>query len=115
MKRDKEEILIKTAKEYFNSAENELKKQRCNSAIVLYFKSLVALIDLFIFQKTNETPSSHGERFSITKNKFKEVYELLDKNFPFYQDRYVQIMTKELAEVIKDDAKIMAKKTETAL
>ena len=27
MKRDKEEILIKTAKEYFNSAEDELKNK----------------------------------------------------------------------------------------
>ena len=115
MKTEKEEILIKTAEEYFTSAEDELKKQRYNSAVVLYFKALVALIDLFILQKTRNTPSSHTARFLITKNNFKEVYNLLDKDFPFYQDSYVQIMTKELAEVIKDDAKTMAEKTKTNL
>ena len=115
MKKEKENILIETAKEYFASAEDELKKQRHNSAVVLYFKTLVALIDLFILQKTNNTPSSHTERFHIAKTKFREVYDLLDKDFPFYQDSYVQIMTKELAEVIKDDAKVMAEKTKITL
>jgi len=32
----KEEILEKTAKEYFESAEDELKKGRYNSAVVLF-------------------------------------------------------------------------------
>ncbi len=109
MEQIKKEILEKTAREYFNAAEDELKKERHNPAVVLYFKSLIALIDLFILIKTGKTPSSHTERFNITKEKFPKVYALLDKDFPFYQDSYVQIMTKELAEVIKDDAKIMAK------
>jgi len=43
------------------------------------------------------------------------VYDILDKDFPFYQQSYVQIMTKELAEVIKDDVQIMAKKTKIEL
>ena len=43
----KEDILKKTAKEYFSAAEDEFKKSRFNSALVLYFKSLVALIDLY--------------------------------------------------------------------
>jgi len=105
----------KTAREYFNSGEDEFKKQRYNSAVVLFFKSLVALIDLYILQKTNKSPSSHTERFRITKNKFQEVYDLLDKDFPFYQDSYVHIMTKELAEIIKNDTKIMAEKTKIKL
>jgi hypothetical protein len=66
-------------------------------------------------QKTGNTPSSHNERFKITKEKFSEVYNLLDKDFPFYQSSYVQIMGRELAEVIKDDAKTMAEKTKTGL
>jgi len=107
----KEDILEKTAKEYFNSAEDEFKKERYNSAVVLFFKSLVALIDLFILQKTGETPSSHTERFRISEDKFQDIYDLLDKDFPFYQDSYVQIMTKELAEVIKDDTQTLARKT----
>ena len=111
----KKEILEKTAREYFSAAEDEFQKQRFNSAVVLYFKSLVALIDLYILQQTNKTPSSHNERFRVTEERFPEVYNLLDKDFPFYQQSYMQIMTKELAEVIKDDAQIMAKKTKIKL
>ncbi|MEK6925998.1 MAG: hypothetical protein AABW50_01840 [Nanoarchaeota archaeon] len=107
----KEEILERTAKEYFNAGRDEFTKKRYNSALVLFFKSLVSLIDLYILQKTNNTPSSHTDRFRITEQKFPEIYSILDKDFPFYQDSYVQIMTKELAEVIKNDAEIMAKKT----
>jgi len=79
----KEEILEKTAKEYFESAEDELKKGRYNSAVVLFFKSLVALADLYVLQQTGETPSSHTGRFRITQDKFPEVFDLLDKDFPF--------------------------------
>ena len=111
----KRQILEKTAKEYFQSGEDGLKKGRHNSAVVLFFKSLVAFIDLYIFEKTGNTPSSHNDRFRIVQSKFKEAYDLLDKDFPFYQDSYVHIMTKELAEVIRNDAKIMAQKAEVNL
>jgi len=111
----KEKILEKTAKEYFDAGEDEFKKERYNSAVVLFFKSLVALIDLYILQKTGNTPSSHTERFRICQDNFSDAYNLLDKDFPFYQDSYVHLMTKELAEVIKDDAKVMARKTKTNL
>jgi hypothetical protein len=111
----KAEILKKTAKEYFDSAEDESKKGRHNSAVVLFFKSLVALTDLYILQQTGATPSSHAARFSITRAKFPDVYDLLDKDFPFYQDSYTRIMGQELAEVIKDDTKIMAGKAKIKL
>ncbi len=111
----KYDILKKTAIEYFQSAEDELNKNRFNSAVVLYFKLLVALVDLFILQKTGKTVSSHTKRFKLTKEKFPEIYDLLDKNFPFYQDSYTHIMSKELALVIKDDAQTLAKKTKIKL
>ena len=78
----KEQILIKTAKEYFHSAEDEFKRERYNSAVVLYFKSLVSLADLFILQKTGNTPSSHTERFRILKRKFPMVVFMGTKNAP---------------------------------
>jgi len=112
---NKEDILIKAAKEYFYSGNDEFNKGRYNSAVVLYFKALVSFSDLYVLQKTGNTPSSHNDRFKITEENFPEVYNLLDKDFPFYQSSYVQIMNKELAEVIKDDAKIMAEKTNNKL
>jgi hypothetical protein len=112
---EKEIILINNAKEYFSSAEEELSKERYNTSVVLYFKSLVSLIDLFILQRTGNTPSSHTERFRICEQSFPEIYNLLDKDFPFYQNSYFQKLTKELAEVIKNDTEVMAGKTKTKL
>jgi len=111
----KEHILLEAGKEYFYSGNDEFNKKRYNSAVVLYFKALISFSDLYVLQKTGNTPSSHNERFKITKEKFSEVYDLLDKDFPFYQSSYIQLMNKELAEVIKNDAEFMAKKTDTQL
>jgi len=111
----KEQILEKTAREYFYSAEDDFKKERYNSAVVLYFKTLIALVDLYTFQNTGNTPSSHTERFRICQINFPDVYNILDKDFPFYQNSYIQIMTKELAEVMKNDTEIMAEKTKVNL
>jgi hypothetical protein len=112
---NKEDILINNAKEYYNSGKEELDKQRNNSAVVLFFKCLISLCDLYLLKKTGETPSSHTHRFKILKETFSKGYNLVDKDFPFYQDSYVQLMTKELAEVIKEDAEIMAKEAEIKL
>ena len=65
--------------------------------------------------KKGNTPSSHTERFRITKNFFPEVYDIVDRDFPFYQDSYVHFMTKELSEIIKNDTKIMAEKAKIKL
>jgi hypothetical protein len=106
----KENILTKTAIEYFLEGNEALSRERYNSAAVLFFKALVGFSDLYIFKKTGQIPSSHSNRFSLAKLKFPEVYDLLDKDFPFYQDSYTKIISKELAEVIKNDAQDMAKK-----
>lgn len=115
MNKEKLTILEKSAREYFYSGQDELNKRRYNAALVLFFKSLISFTDLYILQNTGNTPSSHTERFRICQGNFPEVYDLLDKDFPFYQDSYIQIMNKELVEVIKNDAKIMAQKTKIKL
>jgi len=115
MNNEKENILKNNAVEYFKSGEEEFTKRRNNSAVVLYFKCLISLCDLYLLKETGESPSSHTARFKILKEKFPEIYDIVDKDFPFYQGSYVQVMTKELAEVIKEDAKIMAKKTKVEL
>lgn len=110
MNNEKEFVLEKTAKEYYASGREEFEKKRYNSAVVLYFKALIALTDLFILEQTGNTPSSHINRFKILKEKFPKIYSLIDKDFPYYQDSYVQIMSSELAEVIKEDVQTMAEK-----
>jgi hypothetical protein len=108
----KEEILIKTTKEYYDSGNDEFEKKRYNSSVVLYFKALIAISDYIIYKKTGETPSSHTNRFRTTEKEFPEIYNLIDKDFQFYQDSYSQVMSKELAEVIKQDVQTLAKKTQ---
>ena len=115
MNKEKEVILENNAREYFNSGKEDLTKKRYNSAVVLFFKCLIALADLYILKETGEVPSSHTNRFRTLQEKFPDAYNLVDKDFPFYQNSYVKLMTKELAEVIKDDAKVMAKKAEIKL
>ena len=51
----------------------------------------------------------------LDKENFVEIYEILDKDFPFYQSSYLQIMTRELAEIIKNDAQNLARKTKIEL
>lgn len=111
----KEEILEKAAKEYYASGEDELRKERFNAAVVLFFKSLIAFVDLLLYKNKGTTPSSHTERFRATQFHFPPVYDLIDKDFPFYQDSYIQIMNKELAEVIKEDARTVAEKASIIL
>src|SRR3989344_4772961 len=107
----KKDILEQTAREYFSSGCDEYLKERYNAAVVLFFKALVAYVDLLLLQKTDQTPSSHNDRFRMAQKELPEVYNILDKDFPFYQDSYVQRLTKELAEVIKSDAETVAKKS----
>lgn len=109
----KEEILKKTTKEYYDVAISLDNKP--NSSIILLFKSLIALVDLYLLQKTNETPSSHSKRFRIVEEQFPDVYDILDRDFPFYQDSYNLIMSKELVEIIKNDVQTMAEKTKVEL
>ncbi len=107
----KDDILLSNALEYFQTGEEAFLKQRYNSSVVLFFKSLVSFTDLFLFKKMGQTPSSHSNRFLITKKNFPRIYDLLDKDFPFYQESYVKNMSKELAEVIREDARSVAKQT----
>lgn len=114
-KDNKSNVLIENSREYFLEGKEALARGRYNSASVLFFKALVSLIDLYLLQKTGKAPSSHAERFIICKNKFYDAYDLLDKDFPFYQDSYIKALSKEIAEVIKEDAEFMAEKAKVKL
>jgi len=88
-------------------------RQRNNSAVTLFFKAISAGVDLFILRKEGIVPSSHTNRFRIAQEKYPEIYDILDKDFPFYQDSYTQKMNKEAAEVLKEDAERIKKMAES--
>ena len=108
-------ILEKSGKEYYLSGKDELNKERYNSALVLFFKALLSFCDLYLLKEIGKSPKSHNDRFRITKEKFLDIYEILDKDFPFYIESYAKIISKENAEVIKQHAEAMATKIEIKL
>ena len=51
--------------------------------LLLYFKAISALCDIYIFIKEGKTPSNHTERFRILELKYPEIYKIIDKGFSF--------------------------------
>jgi len=102
---EKESILKENFDEYFESGEREFKSKNYNSAVTLFFKAVVVGVDIFILKKEGFVPSSHTNRFRIVQEKYKKIYEILDKDFPFYQDSYTKKADKEMVKIIKEDAK----------
>jgi hypothetical protein len=111
----KEEILHTSAKEYYFMAEYAHKNNKPNSAVILYFKALVALADIQLLRTTQQTPSSYTKRFRMLQEHLPKTYDIIDKDFPYYQDSYIQILEKELAEVIRDDVHILQKELQLNL
>ena len=99
---EREEILQENYEEYYNLGVEAYKKEKYNSATTLFFKAMVALCDLFIFRKEGHLPSSHTNRFRILE-KYRNLYEIVDRDFPFYQESYTNRMDKDSAELLKDD------------
>lgn len=108
----KETILRENIKEYLELGEKALKDKKYNSAVTLFFKAISAGVDLYILKKEGLVPSSHTHRFRIVEERYSELYEILDKDFPFYQDSYTNKMSKEAAEVLKEDAERIKKMAE---
>lgn len=101
---ERELILRDNFKEYLDYAERAFQEKKYNPAVTLFFKAICAGVDLFLFLQTGEVPSSHTHRFRITQEKYPVIYELLDRDFPFYQGSYIHRTNRESAEVIRDDA-----------
>jgi hypothetical protein len=100
---EKEEILLENFNEYFEIGNKAFQTGKNNSATTLFFKALVALTDLYLLRNEGRIPSSHTDRFRIIKEKYSEIYEILDRDFPFYQDSYTNKISKEAALLLKND------------
>lgn len=107
---EKEAILAKNIKEFYGEGNNALQRGAYNSATSLFFKALAVLADWLILHKEGFIPKSHTERFRILELRYPEIYKVLDKDFPAYQESYTITLTKETAEVIKNDVKNVAEK-----
>ncbi|MDO8460561.1 MAG: hypothetical protein Q7S74_05605 [Nanoarchaeota archaeon] len=105
MEGDIKQILIDNSKEYYKNALDAKKRSEYNTAVTLFFKTLSSLADLYILINEGKIPSSHTERFRILELNYHEIYEILDKDFPFYQDSYRNKLDKETCEVLEEDVK----------
>lgn len=106
---EKEIILVENFKEYFNSGLEAFERGKFNSATTLFFKAIATLSDLYILRKEGFIPSSHSNRFKILEQKYFDIYKIVDRDFPFYQDSYTQKMDKEAAKLLKEDVEKIKK------
>ncbi len=100
---EREKILRENFDEYFDLGLKAFNEKKYNSATTLFFKAIVALCDLFLLKMEGKIPSSHSDRFRTIGGKYHELYKILDRDFPFYQDSYTKKMDKESAKLLKDD------------
>src|SRR6056297_2112469 len=100
-----EKDLEENAKEYFKNALLMQDREQINSAVTLFFKAISTLSDLFILKEKSKIPSSHSERFRILENNYEEIYNIIDKDFPFYQNSYRSKLNKEILKMFENDAR----------
>lgn len=105
----KEKILTENLNEYYDLAQESLNKKKYNSAATLFFKAICAAVDLLILKREGVVPSSHSERFRIIQSKYPIIYQIIDRDFPFYQDSYTQKINLEAVELLQQDAKRIRK------
>jgi len=112
MNMNSEQILLENAKEFANQAKKAAKDHSYNSAVTLLFKAIAVISDLFILKREGFIPKNHTERFLLLKSKYPEIYKILNKDFPVYQQSYKIKLNKEYADVLENDLKRIASITE---
>lgn len=113
MNKEQKNEFIKTLseniKEYYKNACAAQERKEYNTAVTLLFKALSSLCDLYIVVYENYFPTNHSERFRILEKKYPNIYEIIDKDFPFYQDSYRIKLNNEICEVFHKDVKELLK------
>ena len=103
------DILIENAREYYKNGADSEKREEYNSSVTLFFKAISSLCDIYILEKDGRIPSSHTDRFRILETKYPDIYRIIDKDFPFYQDSYRTRLTKEVSILLKEDVRKLFK------
>jgi len=106
-----EELLKQNINEFLEEAERTSKSGSFNTAATIYFKALAVIADLFILRQKGFIPKNHAERFRILEESYMEIYILLNRDFPIYQQSYRIKLTREHSEVLKKDVKQLVKLT----
>jgi len=107
--------LLGNIREFLREANKAKDGKAFNSAVTLLFKAIAVTADLFLLEREGEIPSNHAERFRILQAKYFEVYKILDKTFPIYQQSYKTKMSKEYVNEIENEFKKLIKFTEISI
>lgn len=90
-------------KEYVASGNEEIEKERYNSAVNAYFKAIAVLCDLKIYEKIRILPKNHSERFLFLKMHFEEAYKIVNPLFNKYTTSYNLRLDKKDALIFKEN------------
>lgn len=100
----KSQILV-----FKDSAETLFQKKDYTSATILYFKTLFAIQDFLLLEKTGDSPKDHTLRFRMLEKHFPELFRELDLEFSTYRDTYSKIIDKDtcvrIRRIIENDCK----------
>ncbi|MBU0628477.1 MAG: hypothetical protein KKC75_04760 [Nanoarchaeota archaeon] len=108
---NEESLLLENIKEFVKEGKEARLNKAYNSAVTLFFKALAVLCDLYILKKEGFIPKNHTERFEILKSKYSEIYKIMNKDFPVYQQSYRLKINKEYAEVLEKDVEKLIENT----
>ena len=83
------------------SADTLYSSKDYTSATILYFKTLFAIQDFLLLDKSGESPKDHNIRFRMLERYFPTLFRELDLEFSTYRDTYSKILDKPTCDRIK--------------
>ena len=96
--------IIDNAKEFLESGEDNLKKQRWNASVSDFFKAISNFCDVLIYKDIKILPKNHNERFQLLKKYFPSTYHKILHFFKTYRESYNLRLKKEDALKLKEFA-----------
>ena len=80
--------LLDNIKEFLESGEDNIKKERFNASATDFFKAIVVICDYLLYSKIKILPKNHAERFSLLNKHFREIYSKVSELFSIYIKSY---------------------------
>lgn len=105
--------LLENAEEFFESGEDNIKKERWNAAVSDFFKSISNFCDYLIYKEMKLFPKNHNERFEFLKKYFSDIYDEAILLFKTYRNSYNLRLKKEDAEAVRRYAHKLKKSIKT--
>lgn len=103
------EDLLKNAKEFLDSGEDNLIKKRYNVSASDFFKAIVIFCDYLVYNEIKRLPKNHNDRFNLLKLYFKDIFENVSSLFELYVKSYNLRVEKEDVLKLREYARELEK------